>query len=152
LALTTNQIALFIAMLFASALVLQYPISWLSDRIGAYSSLIVFARAAACPINGRITGGLWPLMAAAFLREVAPPLYAPLLAFTNDALQLQICPLHLGACFYVWAGCDYGSLVGRLAMQKTAHTVGAWHNFCHGAYASIVTQRAVLLRAKLIAI
>ena len=31
--LTTSQVALFIVMLFAGALVLQYPIGWLSDRI-----------------------------------------------------------------------------------------------------------------------
>jgi MFS family permease len=31
--MTTSQIALFVAMLFAGALVLQYPIGWLSDQI-----------------------------------------------------------------------------------------------------------------------
>jgi hypothetical protein len=50
---------------------------------------------------------------------VTPPLYAPLLAFTNDALQLQICPLHLGLVFTSGLGAIRVPL-RRLAMYKSS--------------------------------
>ena len=66
--MTASQIALFVAMLFAGALLLQYPIGWLSDQMDRRR--LIFGAAAlgmvSCVIGWFTGGGLWPLMAAAF--------------------------------------------------------------------------------------
>jgi MFS family permease len=93
--LTATQIALFVAMLFAGALVLQYPIGWLSDRMDRRRLIFGLAAlgAASC-VLGWVTGvGLWPLMTAAFFAGgVTTPLYALLLAYTNDSLPASDMP------------------------------------------------------------
>lgn len=66
--MTASQIALFVAMLFAGALVLQYPIGWLSDRMDR-RKLIFGASclgAASCLLGWLTGGGLVALMASAF--------------------------------------------------------------------------------------
>lgn len=65
--LTETQIALFIAMLFAGALVLQYPIGWMSDRMadlwlgrgrcGILRAWVDDRRRALAPYDGRIFCG-----------------------------------------------------------------------------------------------
>ncbi|WP_248304736.1 MFS transporter [Breoghania sp. L-A4] len=97
--LTTTQIALFIAMLFAGALLLQYPIGWLSDRMDRRKLICGSAAlgAASCALGWIAGGGLWPLMAAAFLAGgVTTPLYALLLAYTNDSLSVEEMPAASG--------------------------------------------------------
>lgn len=49
--LTASQIALFVAMLFAGALVLQYPIGWLSDRMDRRMLIFWLSVPAVCPAN-----------------------------------------------------------------------------------------------------
>ncbi len=97
--MTADQIALFVAMLFAGALVFQFPIGWLSDRIDR-RKLIFGASAlgaASCAL-GWITGGsLSHLMAAAFFAGgVTTPLYALFLAYTNDFLSAEDMPAASG--------------------------------------------------------
>ena len=90
--MSTGQIALFIAMLFAGALVLQYPIGWLSDQMDRRKLIFGAASlgAASCAVGWVTGGGLWPLMAAAFFAGgVTTPLYALLLAYTNDFLVIR---------------------------------------------------------------
>ena len=93
--LTVTQIALFVAMLFAGALVLQYPIGWLSDRVDRRKLIFGAASlgAASCAL-GWITGGdLWLLIVAAFFGGgVTTPLYALFLAYTNDYLSAEQMP------------------------------------------------------------
>ncbi|MDB6453574.1 MFS transporter [Falsirhodobacter sp. 20TX0035] len=87
--LSVAQISVFIAAIYAGGLVLQYPIGWLSDRmdrrlvicgvavVGAVAMLIAIF----LPVN------LWFLVpAAVVLGGVANPLYALLIAHTNDFL------------------------------------------------------------------
>ena len=87
--MTAEQISLFVAMLFGGALVLQYPIGWLSDRTDR--RILIFASAAlgavCCGLAWVAGGTLWALMAAAFFAGgVTTPLYALFLAYTNDTL------------------------------------------------------------------
>jgi MFS family permease len=120
--LTNNQIALFIAMLFSGALVLQYPIGWLSDRMDR--RILIFGLsllgAASCLLGWITGGGLWPLMAAAFFAGgVTPPLYALLLAFTNDALSAADMPAASGGLVFTFGlGAIAGPLVAGWAMQE----------------------------------
>ncbi|WP_019956235.1 MFS transporter [Yoonia vestfoldensis] len=119
--LTANQIALFIAMLFAGALVLQYPIGWLSDRMDR--RILIFGLAllgaASCLLGWITGGGLWPLMTAAFFAGgVTTPLYALLLAYTNDSLSAADMPAASGGLVFTFGlGAIAGPLVAGWAMK-----------------------------------
>ena len=88
--LTAAEIALFVAVLYGGALVMQYPLGWASDRIDR-RRLIVAACAVGmggCVLGATGAFGIAGLMAAAFLvGGVANPLYGMLLAYTNDFLD-----------------------------------------------------------------
>ncbi|QJF50612.1 MFS transporter [Roseobacter ponti] len=119
--LTASQIASFVAMLFAGALVMQYPIGWLSDRMDRRTLILGLSvlGAASC-IPGWLTGGgLWPLMAAAFFAGgVTTPLYALLLAYTNDALPTADMPAASGGLVFTFGlGAIAGPMVTGWAMQ-----------------------------------
>ncbi|MCR9177096.1 MAG: MFS transporter [Alphaproteobacteria bacterium] len=119
--LTAPQIALFVAMLFAGALVLQYPIGWLSDRMDRRKLIFGAASlgAASCAL-GWITGdNLWPLMAASFLAGgVTTPLYALFLAYTNDSLSAEDMPAASGGLVFTFGlGAIAGPLLTGWVMQ-----------------------------------
>ena len=119
--LSAAQIALFVAMLFAGALVLQYPIGWLSDQMDRRKLICGAATlgAASCAL-GWITGdGLWPMLAAAFFAGgVTTPLYALFLAYTNDFLSGEDMPAASGGLVFTFGlGAIAGPLATGWAMQ-----------------------------------
>lgn len=130
IAMTAPEIALFVAMLFAGALILQYPIGWMSDRVDRRR--LIFGAAAlgatACALGwiaGSGTGPagsgtLWPLMAAAFLAGgVTTPLYALLLAYTNDFLSSEEMPAASGGLIFTFGlGAILGPLLTGWAMEE----------------------------------
>ncbi|MGY6709657.1 MAG: MFS transporter [Rhizobiaceae bacterium] len=119
--LTTGQIALFIAMLFAGALVLQYPIGWLSDQMDRRKLIFGAASlgAASCVVGWATGGGLWPLLLAAFFAGgVTTPLYALFLAYTNDFLSAEDMPAASGGLVFTFGlGAIAGPLATGWAMQ-----------------------------------
>ncbi len=120
--LTADQIALFIAMLFAGALVLQYPFGWLSDRMDRRKLIFGAAvvGAASCGLGWAAGGGLWPVMAAAFLAGgVTTPLYALFLAYTNDFLSNEDMPAASGGLVFTFGlGAIAGPLLTGWAMER----------------------------------
>lgn len=120
--LTTAQIALFIGMLFAGALLFQYPIGWLSDRMDRRK--LIFGAALmggiSCALGWMAGDQLWPLMAAAFFAGgMTTPLYALFLAYTNDFLTLEEMPAASGALVLTFGiGAISGPLVTGWAMQQ----------------------------------
>ena len=113
--LTASQIALFVATLFAGALVLQYPIGWLSDKMDRRK--LIFGAAAlgasSCLVGWLTGGGLWPLLAAAFFAGgVTTPLYALFLAYTNDSLSAEDMPAASGGLVFTFG---LGAIVGPVA-------------------------------------
>ncbi len=127
--LSANQIALFVAMLFAGALVLQFPIGWLSDRLDRRQVICGTAAmgAVACGLGwlsgaggaDPAGGGLWPLMGAAFLAGgMTTPLYALLLAYTNDYLPAEDMAAASGGLVFTFGlGAILGPLIAGWAMQ-----------------------------------
>lgn len=119
--LSAAQIALFVAMLFAGALVLQYPIGWLSDRMDRRQ--LIFGAAllgtVSCLLGWMAGGGLWPLMAAAFFAGgMTTPLYALFLAYTNDFLSAEDMPAASGGLVFTFGlGAIAGPLVTGWAME-----------------------------------
>jgi MFS family permease len=109
------QISLFVAMLFAGALVFQYPIGWLSDRVDRRKLIFGAAclGAGACVLGWVTDGGLWPLMAAAFLAGgMTTPLYALFLAYTNDSLSPEDMPAASGGLVFIFG---LGAIAGPMA-------------------------------------
>jgi len=129
IALAANEIALFVAMLFAGALVMQFPIGWLSDRLDRRRVILGTAAmgALACafgwmagienPVTGERT--LWPIMFSAFLAGgMTTPLYALLLAYTNDYLPTEDMPAASGGLVFTFGlGAIIGPLLTGWAMQ-----------------------------------
>lgn len=119
--MSTTQVALFVAMLFAGALVLQYPIGWLSDRMDRRKLIFgaAFLGASSCAAGWMFGDGLWPLMVAAFLAGgTTTPLYALFLAYTNDALSAEDMPAASGGLVFTFGlGAIVGPMVTGSAMQ-----------------------------------
>jgi MFS family permease len=128
--MTANQIALFVAMLFGGAILLQMPIGWLSDR---YDRRMVILGAATLGAVACALGWLsqsppaWlqvdplvPLMAAAFVAGgTTTPLYALLLAYTNDSASAEDMPAVSGGLVFTFGlGAILGPLVAGAAMQR----------------------------------
>ena len=115
------QISLFVAMLFAGALVFQYPIGWLSDRVDRRKLIFGAAclGAGACILGWVTGGGLWSLMAAAFLAGgMTTPLYALFLAYTNDSLSPEDMPAASGGLVFTFGlGAIAGPMVTGWAME-----------------------------------
>lgn len=122
--MSANEIALFIAMLFGGALLLQFPIGWLSDRMDRRSLILGCAvLGATFCVLGWINGpDIWMLMAAAFLAGgVTTPLYALLLAYTNDALDPADMPAASGGLVMIFG---IGAILGPLAAGAAMESYG----------------------------
>jgi MFS family permease len=110
-----DRIALFIAVLFAGALALQYPIGWLSDRIDRRKLIFGASVVGAvfCMLGWVAGDNIWPMMAAAFFAGgVTTPLYALLLAYTNDYLPAKDMPAASGGLVFTFG---LGAIIGPLA-------------------------------------
>ena len=120
--MAASEIALFIAMLFAGALLLQFPIGWLSDRMDRRKLIFGAALlgALSCAVGWMTGGGLWLMMAAAFFAGgVTTPLYALFLAYTNDYLTAEDMPAASGGLVLTFGvGAILGPLVTGWAMQQ----------------------------------
>lgn len=88
--LTVGQISIFVSAIYVGALVLQYPIGWVSDRldrrwlillmaaVGGLASLVAFQMSS----NFNVL-----LLTAVIIGGTSNPLYALLIAYTNDFLE-----------------------------------------------------------------
>jgi MFS family permease len=119
--LSDDQIALLVAMLFGGALLLQVPIGRLSDKMDRRK--VIFAAAAlgagASALAWLSGSMLEPLLAAALLAGgVTTPLYALLLAHTNDFLTTDDMPAASGTLVLTFGvGAIAGPPVAGAAMQ-----------------------------------
>ncbi|MBL9054593.1 MAG: MFS transporter [Tabrizicola sp.] len=90
--LTVGQISVFVGALYVGGLVLQYPIGWASDRFDrrklimglSVIAALVMAVAAFAPLP---FGGL--VAVALLLGGITNPVYALLIAYTNDFLSRE---------------------------------------------------------------
>ncbi|MDG4650329.1 MFS transporter [Roseibacterium sp. SDUM158017] len=151
--MTAAQIALFVAMLFAGALVLQYPIGWLSDQMDRRKLIFGSAAlgAASCGVGWLMGGEPWALYAAAFFAGgVTTPLYALFLAYTNDQISVEEMPAASGGLVFTFGlGAIAGPLFTGWAMEGI--DPGAFWLALGGTFAAIaayalyrMTQRPAL--------
>jgi MFS family permease len=88
--LTLSQISIFIATFYIGAIILQFPLGWMSDWMDRrILVLVVSALGGAAAVMGMIMGGDYTfLLVAAFLiGGMSNPLYSLLIAHTNDYLE-----------------------------------------------------------------
>jgi len=90
--LTVAQLSVFVSAFYIGALVMQYPIGWMSDRMDRRVLIFFvailggFASLAAYAFEARFEA----LLVTAFLVGGASnPLYALLIAYTNDSLEAE---------------------------------------------------------------
>ncbi|PZX09934.1 putative MFS family arabinose efflux permease [Palleronia aestuarii] len=142
--MTTEAIALFVAALFAGALVFQIPIGWLSDRV---DRRLVICGSAAIGAAFSAFGFLAAenrfvmLGAAVVAGGMTTPLYALLLAYTNDYLSAEDMPAASGGLVFVFgAGAILGPLATGWAMDATGP--GAFWS-CLGATFALIAVYAL---------
>ena len=113
--LSVAQISLFVAAIYAGGLVLQYPIGWISDRYDRRK--LVLGMSAIGGLCGLVTvaaqpGTLGLVIAGAIMGGVANPVYALLLAYTNDYLdQSDMASASAGLLFIYGIGSMGGPII-----------------------------------------
>jgi len=88
--LSVGQISLFVSAIYIAALLLQYPIGWLSDRMDRRTLIIWLSAAggAGCLIAYSTDGAFWAiLVSGAIMGGTSNPLYALIIAYANDYLE-----------------------------------------------------------------
>lgn len=108
------QISLFVATFYIGGLFLQYPIGWLSDRMDRRVLILAVGIVGTlAALIGAAFGGVYALiLVSAFLYGgLANPLYALLLAYTNDFLEAdQMAGAGGGLVFINGVGAIFGPL------------------------------------------
>lgn len=88
--LSLPQISAFVALFYLGAMLCQYPLGWLSDRMDRrYLILMVAMGGGIGAVIGMLFGGDYTvlLVAAFFIGGLSNPLYSLLIAHTNDFLE-----------------------------------------------------------------
>ena len=122
--LSVGEISFFVSAIYVAALLLQYPIGWLSDRMdrriliiwialfGGFGSLLAFIipdNFAIIVLSGAIVGG------------TSNPLYALLLAYANDYLEKEDMAAASGGFLFVNG---VGAIAGPLIVGRMMDVIG----------------------------
>lgn len=123
--LSVSQVSLFVSVIYVSALVAQYPIGWLSDRLDRRNLIMAVG----------VIGGFGALLAyfvtdnfavvlisAAILGGTSNPLYALLIAYTNDYLERDDMAAASGGLLFING---IGAIAGPLIVGWMMDTLGA---------------------------
>ncbi len=120
--LSSWHLALFISTIYVGGLLLQYPIGWISDRVDRRALIIAMALLGA---GGAMVPLLVPdnfdaiLVAAFMIGGTSNPLYALIIAYTNDFLDIDDMPsASSGLMFVNGLGAITGPLVTGWAMGR----------------------------------
>lgn len=118
--LSVGQLSIFISMMYVGGLMLQFPIGWISDRVERRRLILAVAAigAVGALVPVAMPGSYMALLVAAFLiGGTANPLYALIIAYTNDFLEPDDMPAaSAGLMFVNGVGAIAGPLVTGWAM------------------------------------
>lgn len=122
--LSIVQISAFLAAIYLGGMVLQFPIGWISDRFDR--RLLIFYVAlvggSAAIIAALGSGTFWVLLVASFLiGGTTNPLYALMLAHTNDFLDFDDMAAASGGMIFLNG---VGAVLGPLATAAIMGLVG----------------------------
>lgn len=123
--LTTAQIPIFVSAFYIGAVLLQYPIGWMSDRLDRRTLImwVAFGGAAGALI-GALSGSVFVVLivAAAVVGGLSNPLYALLLAYTNDMLEYDDMAAASGGLIFING---VGAIAGPLITGWLLEELGA---------------------------
>lgn len=149
--MSVGQISAFVASIYVGALLLQYPIGWISDRMDRRQLIMVVSAIGGIgAVIGFFYGSNFTiLLAASFLiGGMTNPLYALLIAYTNDFLEHEDMAAASGGLVFING---LGAILGPLSIGWLMSAVGpggfflflAGLMFALVAYAAYrMTQRA----------
>lgn len=117
------QVASFVGAFYMGGLLFQYPIGWLSDKLDRRLLILGTALVGSCVgILGALSGSYQVLLAVAFLvGGMANPLYALLIAYTNDYLEYEDMSAASGGLVFINGT---GAIVGPLAVGALISAIG----------------------------
>ncbi|MEL6808650.1 MAG: MFS transporter [Pseudomonadota bacterium] len=120
--LSVAEVSTFVATFFVGAMVLQYPIGWISDRMDRRQLIIIVS---AIGLGGAVAGMLfgpnliWLLLSAFVVGGMSNPAYSLLLAHTNDFLEHEdMAAASGGLVFISGLGAVFGPLVVGALMEN----------------------------------
>lgn len=122
--LSVGQISLMVSATYLAALVLQYPIGWLSDRIDRRKLILGLAVAGGL---GALLSFLIPgqyaliVFSAALVGGTSNPLYALLIAYANDYLEREDMAAASGGLLFING---LGAVAGPLIVGWVMDNVG----------------------------
>lgn len=124
------EVSLFVAAFYVGALIAQYPLGWLSDRMER-RRLVIFvalggaAAAALAYVFGRES--FWVLIAAAVvIGGLTNPLYSILIAHTNDYLDFEDMAAASGGLIFING---LGAIAGPLIVGWIMERMGVYAYF-----------------------
>jgi MFS family permease len=119
--LTVREISLFVGALYVGGLVLQYPIGWASDRMDRRKLImgLSFIAGAAMAVTAAANPPfIFLLVAAVLLGGITNPVYALLIAYTNDFLSREdMAAASAGLIFLNGFGAIFGPLITGWMME-----------------------------------
>ena len=127
--LSVAEISTFVSVFFIAALVLQYPIGWVSDRMDR--RVLICGTAVALGFGGILGAVLGEnfvilLVAAFIIGGMSNPLYSLLIAYTNDFLEHDDMAAAAGGMVFING---LGAVAGPLITGWLMGFVGAWGFF-----------------------
>ena len=131
--LSIAQISTFVSVFFIGAIVTQYPIGWLSDRLGRRLLIIsVGILGGVGSLIGAVVGDVFTLLlVSAFIAGgAANPLYSLLIAYTNDYLDPDdMAGASGGMVFINGLGAIAGPIITGWAMGAFGPSGFFWYTF-----------------------
>ncbi|RYH02991.1 MFS transporter [Salipiger sp. IMCC34102] len=121
---TVGQISLFVSAIYTAALVAQYPIGWLSDRLDRRILIIGVSIVGGF---GALIAGVFPasytlaVVSGALVGGTSNPLYALLIAYCNDYLEREDMAAASGGLLFVNG---VGAIMGPLILGQTLELFG----------------------------
>lgn len=122
--LSVLEISLFTAAIYVGGLFFQVPIGWLSDRMDRRKLIIAVALvgtvAASLPML--LPMSFWTLVSVGLvIGGIANPLYALLLAYTNDHMEQDMMAAASGGMLFVHG---LGAVIGPLVIGRIMGVIG----------------------------
>ncbi len=102
--LSVGEISAFVSSFYIGALIIQYPLGWLSDKMDRRLLIMVASAGVAVgAVVAMLFGGIFSvLLAAAFVvGGLSNPLYSLLIAYTNDFLQHEDMAAAAGGLIFI---------------------------------------------------
>ena len=126
---SVGQISLFVSSIYVAALVAQYPIGWISDRMDRRVLIlwIAFIGGLGCLLGAFLSNSyLIALVAGAAIGGTSNPLYALLIAYANDYLAREDMAAASGGLLFInGVGAIAGPLIVGAMMDRLGPT-GYW--------------------------